>query len=62
MSSLQNRENPVGRGIEAPLPMERVTSLRPFAVTGIDFAGPLYIEVGNDTRKCYITFFTCATI
>jgi hypothetical protein len=54
-------KNPFGREIEAPLPAERITPLRPFAVTGIDFAGPLYIKVGNDTKKCYITLFTCAT-
>jgi hypothetical protein len=44
-----------GRETEAPLPAERVTSLTPFTLTGIDFAGPLYIKVGNDTRICYIT-------
>jgi hypothetical protein len=53
-------KNPFGREIEAPLQAERVTPLRPFAVTGIDFAGPLYIKVGNDTWKCYITLSTCA--
>lgn len=47
--------------IEAPLPSDRVTPLQPFAVTGIDFAGPLYIKSGNQTRKSYMVLFTCAT-
>jgi len=50
-----------GGEIEAPLPTDRVTSLRPFAVTGIDYAGPLFVKVGNTVKKCYITLFTCAT-
>jgi hypothetical protein len=47
--------------IEAPLSMDRVTPLRPFAVTGIDYAGPLFVKVGNTLKKCYIDLFTCAT-
>ena len=47
--------------IEAPLPTDRVTTLRPFAVTGIDYAGLLFFKVGNTLNKCYITLFTCAT-
>jgi hypothetical protein len=53
-------KNPFGREI-ALLPVERVTPLIPFMVTGIDFPGPLYSEVGSDTRKCCITPFACAT-
>jgi hypothetical protein len=34
---------------------------KPFAVTGIDFAGFLYIEAGSNMRQGYIAFFTCAT-
>ena len=47
--------------IEAPLLTDRVTPLRPFSVTGIDYAGPLFIKVGNTLKKCYSTLFTCAT-
>jgi len=54
-------KNPRGQQIEAPLPSDRVKPSRPFAVTGIDFAGPLYIKVGNDMHKAYIALFTCAT-
>ena len=54
-------KNPRGQQLEAPLPSDRVKSSRPFAVTGIDFAGQLYIKVGSDIHKKYITLFTCAT-
>jgi hypothetical protein len=50
-----------GQQIEAILLSDCITSSRPFAVTGIDFAGPLYIKVGSDMRKAYISLFTCAT-
>jgi hypothetical protein len=53
--------NPQGQQTEAPLPSERVKPSKPFAVTGIDFAGPLYIKVGSDMHKAYIILFTCAT-
>ena len=39
-----------------------VTASRPFQVTGIDFAGPLYVKGKPLLRKCYIVLFTCATI
>jgi hypothetical protein len=48
--------------IEAPLPTDTITPLRPFAVTGIDYAGPLFVNVGNTPKKCYIALFTCVTI
>jgi len=48
--------------IEAPLPADRVIPQKPFGVTGIDFAGPLYIKVGRNMRKCYIALFTCAVL
>jgi hypothetical protein len=44
-------KNPRGQKIEALLPSEHVKPSRPFAVTGIDFAGPLYIKVGSDMYK-----------
>ena len=50
-----------GEEIEAPLPTDRVTPLRPFAVTGIDYAAPLFIKVGGTLNKCYNALFTCAT-
>ncbi|KAJ4430544.1 hypothetical protein ANN_19132 [Periplaneta americana] len=36
--------NHLGQAIEAPLPGDRLTPLKPFEVTGIDFAGPLYVK------------------
>lgn len=53
--------NSSGQVIEAPLPSQRVTPQKPFAVTGVDFAGPLYVREGRSATKCYITLFTCAT-
>jgi len=50
-----------GGEIEAPLPTARVTPIRPFAVTGFDYAGPLFVKVGNTLNKSCITLFTCAT-
>jgi len=52
----------LGEEIESPLSTDRVTPLRPFAVTGIDYAGPLFIKVGRTLKKCYIALFTCVTI
>ncbi|XP_023243823.1 uncharacterized protein LOC111641822 [Centruroides sculpturatus] len=46
---------------EAPLPPDRVLPSPPFSITGVDFAGPLYIRKGQSIEKSYITLFTCAT-
>ena len=40
------------------LPEERVGEYPPFANTGIDFAGPLYIK-SNKEGKAYVCLFTC---
>ena len=42
------------------LPKERVTKQHPFAVTGVDFAGPLYVT--DTDEKHYICLYTCMTI
>jgi len=44
------------------MPADRITASRPFQVTGIDFAGPLYFKGNPPLRKCYIALFTCATM
>jgi hypothetical protein len=44
------------------MPTDRVTASRPFQVTGIDFAGPLYANGKPNWRKCYIALFTCSTV
>ena len=43
--------------VTPPLPKERVTRVHPFQVTGVDYAGPLYIKHSRD--KFYILLFTC---
>ena len=43
----------------APLPESRVSEAPPFAVTGVDHAGPVYC-VDFPGQKFYITLFTCA--
>ena len=50
-----------GQQNEAPLRAERVMPSRPFAVTGVDFSGPLYIKVGKETQRANIALFACAT-
>ncbi|XP_045451223.1 uncharacterized protein LOC123660165 [Melitaea cinxia] len=41
----------------APLPLDRVQLTAPFQVTGVDLAGPLYLQ---DGEKCWIVLYTCA--
>jgi hypothetical protein len=44
----------------APLPKIRVQERAPFAVTGVDFGGPLYVRTQLGEAKTYICLFTCA--
>ncbi|XP_030579763.1 uncharacterized protein LOC115776287 [Archocentrus centrarchus] len=46
--------------VTAPLPRDRITESPPFEVTGVDFAGPLYVKVSGALSKAYIALFTCA--
>lgn len=46
--------------VTAPLPHDRVTESPPFEVTGVDFAGPLYVKASSELSKSYIALFTCA--
>ena len=52
-----------GRSFTAPeaasLPEFRVRQSLPFSKVGVDFAGPLYIKEGKETKKVYITLWTC---
>ena len=41
-------------------PLFRITKDQPFTCTGVDFAGPLNIKENGDTRKTYISIYTCA--
>ena len=46
-----------------PLPQPRVTGSQPFQVTGVDYAGPLYVRNNKtETSKCYVCPSTCAAI
>ncbi|XP_037931030.1 uncharacterized protein LOC119665849 [Teleopsis dalmanni] len=48
--------------INSPLPKERVTPSRPFTMTGVDFAGPIftYLKIrGKALYKSYISVFIC---
>ena len=44
------------------LPEERVSDGPPFVNTGVDFAGPLYVQNGTQDEqiKAYVCLFTCA--
>ena len=44
----------------APLPSERVTENRAFAVVGLDYSGALNVKNNNVIIKVYIALFTCA--
>lgn len=44
----------------APLPKDRVIEAPPFEVTGVDFAGPLFVKSKNNAEKAYVALFTCA--
>jgi len=50
--------NPFRQEREAPMPADRIMASRPFQVTGIDFAGPLYVKGKLPLRKCYNALFT----
>lgn len=44
------------------LPANRVTPMRPFLCTGVDYAGPVFLRLktrGNTTTKAYICVFVC---
>ena len=46
---------------QPPLPEYRVTEAPPFAYSGVDFAGPLYIKVSDESEnsKVWVTLYTC---
>ncbi|XP_040173686.1 uncharacterized protein LOC120906238 [Anopheles arabiensis] len=44
------------------LPAQRITPRRPFSVTGVDYAGPLYLKPAHKRAapgKCYLCVFVC---
>jgi hypothetical protein len=52
--------NARGQVVEATLPAECVQTFTPFAVTGLNFAEPLYTKK-DQSAKSYILLLTCAT-
>lgn len=44
------------------LPKERICEGYPFACTGLDYLGPLYIVDSSVNRKIWICLFTCAVV
>ncbi len=56
-----HRARPLHPPTTALLPEFRTEMTHPFAVTGVDFAGPLlYRTTKKKTKKAYVTLFTCA--
>lgn len=49
-----------GQQITAPLPKAGISESPPFEVTGVDFAGPLYVKEDGSVKRSYIALFTCA--
>lgn len=47
----------ISTAISPPLPKDRVTDM-----TGVDFAGPLFVKENGLMKKSYICLFTCAFI
>ena len=46
-----------------PLPSYRVQEAPPFTVTGVDFAGPLYVQGPNGAQtKVWICLYTCCVV
>jgi hypothetical protein len=43
----------------APIPELRVSQTTPFAHTGLDYFGPMYIKYSGETRKRWVCLFTC---
>ena len=54
-----------GRPVSMPsspqLPEDRVSSEAPFSMTGVDFAGPLYVQASKEPLKTYVCLFTCGS-
>ena len=54
-----------GRPVSMPsspqLPEDRVSSKAPFSMTGVDFAGPLYVQASKEPLKTYVCLFTCGS-
>ena len=53
---------PYTSGPSPDLPAKRVSEDPPFSYTGVDFAGPLYVNSSlGHSEKAYVCLFTCAS-
>ena len=59
--SCQCQDSPACTQPMAPLPEERVNPAVPFAVTGLDHAGPLYC-CDTPRKKYWVLLFTCGVV
>ena len=57
MCVLSYYRKPYASSLPPPLPEFRVTQSTPFAFTGLDYAGPLYLKGTGD--KVWVCLFTC---
>ena len=43
-----------------PLPLDRVSNVKPFQICGVDYTGAISVKSGSTIVKAYIALFTCA--
>ena len=56
------RVKPLSSPKKAKLPSYRTKKVEHFAVTGVDYAGPMLYKVNKHCfSKCYVALFTCAS-
>ncbi|GFY13555.1 integrase catalytic domain-containing protein [Trichonephila clavipes] len=46
--------------LSGQLPRDRITQSPPFQIVGIDFTGAILVKDNQETRKSYVSLFTCA--
>ena len=46
----------------SPWPRKKVAKCAPFTNTGLDYFGPLYIQVESAREKVWVCLFTCVTV
>ena len=58
---LKSDGKPYISSMQPNLPGERVSDEPPFIHTGVDFAGPLYVQSKGQQQKVYLCLYTCAS-
>ena len=58
---LKYEGKPYTSPVQPDLPGERVSDGPPFLHTGVDFAGPLYVQSKGQQQKVYLCLYTCAS-